>query len=67
MIDELFASSANADKPILLEGGLEWHEMSLSPKDMDSISAKHSSARDTALALGVPPQFLGIPGDNIAT
>ncbi|CAK6538215.1 MAG: hypothetical protein IRD7MM_06910 [Candidatus Midichloria mitochondrii] len=32
MINESFASPANTGKPILLEGGLEWHEMSLSPQ-----------------------------------
>jgi len=64
MIEESFSGPANAGKPILLEGGLEWREMSLSPKDMDFISAKHSSARDIALAFGIPPQLLGIPGDN---
>lgn len=63
-IDEQFAGPANAGKPILLEGGLDWKEMSISPKDMDFIEAKHSSARDIALAFGVPPQLLGIPGDN---
>jgi HK97 family phage portal protein len=54
----------NAGRPLLLEGGLEWKEMSLNPKDMDFINIKHSSARDVALAFGVPPQLLGIPGDN---
>lgn len=63
-LDEQFSGAANAGRPLLLEGGLEWKEMSLSPKDMDFISIKHSSARDIALAFGVPPQLLGIPGDN---
>lgn len=63
-IDEQFTGTANAGRPLLLEGGLEWKEMSHSPKDMDFIEAKHSSARDIALAFGVPPQLLGIPGDN---
>lgn len=63
-IEEQYAGAANAGRPILLEGGLDWKEMSLSPKDMDYINAKHSSARDIALAFGVPPQLLGIPGDN---
>jgi HK97 family phage portal protein len=63
-IDEQFSGAANAGRPILLEGGLEWKEMSLTPKDMDFIEAKNSSARDIALAFGVPPQLLGIPGDN---
>jgi HK97 family phage portal protein len=63
-LDEQFSGAANAGRPLLLEGGLEWKEMSLSPKDMDFIGIKHSSARDIALAFGVAPQLLGIPGDN---
>jgi phage portal protein BeeE len=38
--------------------------MSLSPKDMDFIEAKHVAAREIALALGVPPMLIGIPDDN---
>ncbi len=63
-LDDQFSGAANAGRPLLLEGGLEWKEMSLSPRDMDFIGIKHSSARDIALAFGVPPQLLGIPGDN---
>ncbi|NBX02722.1 MAG: phage portal protein [Alphaproteobacteria bacterium] len=63
-IDEQFTGAANAGRPLLLEGGLDWKEMSLTPKDMDFIEAKNASARDIALAFGVPPQLLGIPGDN---
>ena len=64
MIDEVFSGPHNAGRPMLLSGGLDWKEMSLTPKDMDFIESKHSSARDIALAFGVPPQLLGIPGDN---
>jgi HK97 family phage portal protein len=63
-MEEVFMGSKNSGRPILIEGGLEWKEMSLSPKDMDFIEAKNSSARDIALSFGVPPQLLGIPGDN---
>jgi HK97 family phage portal protein len=59
-----FAGAANAGRPLLLEGGLDWKAMGLSPRDMDFISAKHVAAREVALALGVPPMLLGIPGDN---
>ena len=48
---------------LLLEGGLDWKTMSMSPKDLDFIEAKHGAAREIALALGVPPMLLGIPGD----
>lgn len=63
-IDEQFSGPINAGRPLLLEGGLDWKEMSLSPKDMDFVQAKNSAARDIALAFGVPPQIIGIPGDN---
>lgn len=63
-VDEQFSGSGNAGRPLLLEGGLDWREMSHSPKDMDYLEARHSAARDIALAFGVPPQLLGIPGDN---
>jgi HK97 family phage portal protein len=54
----------NAGRPLVLDGGLDWKQLSLSPSDMDFIDAKHSAARDIALAFGVPPQLLGIPGDS---
>jgi HK97 family phage portal protein len=63
-IDEQYTGAANAGRPLLLEGGMDWKEMSMSPKDMDFIEMKNSAARDIALAFGVPPQLLGIPGDN---
>jgi HK97 family phage portal protein len=64
MIDEQFSGASNAGRPMLLEGGLDWKEMSLNPKDMEFLEGKHSAARDIALVYGVPPQLLGIPGDS---
>jgi HK97 family phage portal protein len=63
-LDELYVGARNAGRPMVLEGGLDWKAMSLSPKDMDFMEAKHAAAREIALAFGVPPQLLGIPGDN---
>jgi HK97 family phage portal protein len=63
-IEEQYSGSANAGRPMLLENGLDWKQMGLSPTDMGILETKYSSARDVALAFGVPPQLLGIPGDN---
>jgi HK97 family phage portal protein len=63
-LEQGFQGAAHAGRPLLLEGGLDWKSMSLTPKDMDFIEAKHAAAREIALALGVPPMLLGIPGDN---
>lgn len=63
-LEEQYSGFNNAGRPMLLEGGLEWKEMSLSHKDMDFMECKNMAAREIALAFGVPPFLLGIPGDN---
>ncbi|MEM7523763.1 MAG: phage portal protein [Pseudomonadota bacterium] len=65
--DELTLShqgARNAGRPMLLEGGLDWKPMGFSPSDMEFLKTKESAAREIALAFGVPPQLLGLPGDN---
>ncbi|WP_376836963.1 phage portal protein [Brevundimonas balnearis] len=62
-LNEAHAGAANAGRPMLLEGGLDWKPISLSPAEMDFIAGKHAAAREIALAFGVPPQLLGVPGD----
>jgi HK97 family phage portal protein len=63
-MDEKMSGARNAGKPLLLEGGLEWQAMGFSPKDLEFTSGKREAAREIALAFGVPPMLLGIPGDN---
>lgn len=60
---QAFAGAGNAGRPMLLEGGLKWQSLSLSPADMDFATLKAAAARDIALAFGVPPMLLGLPGD----
>jgi HK97 family phage portal protein len=62
-LSQAFAGSANAGRPMVLEGGLRWQSLSLSPADMDFATLKAAAARDVALAFGVPPMLLGLPGD----
>jgi len=59
-----FSGQGNAGRPMLLEGGLKWQSLSMSPADMDFAELKAAAARDIALAFGVPPMLLGLPGDN---
>ena len=53
----------NAGRPMLLEGGLDWKPMGFSPSDMEFQKTKEAAAREIAVAFGVPPMLLGIPGD----
>jgi HK97 family phage portal protein len=63
-IEAEFAGAGNAGRPMLLEGGLKWQAMSLTPADMDFGGLKAAAAREIALAFGVPPMLLGLPGDS---
>ena len=55
--------AANAGRPMLLEGGLDWKPMGFSPSDMEFQKTKDAAASEIALAFGVPPMIMGIPGD----
>lgn len=66
-LEAAHAGAANAGRPLVLEGGLSWTAMSLTPGEMDFIAGKHAAAREIALAFGAPPQLLGIPGDATYT
>ena len=63
-LEDGYQGARRAGRPMLLEGGLDW-------KAMGADAARHGFHRgaqtarraDIALALGVPPMLLGIPGD----
>ena len=63
-VEENHAGARNAGRPMLLEGGLDWRPMGYSPSEMEFLETKNAAAREIALAFGVPPQLLGLPGDN---
>lgn len=62
-LSDSFQGAANAGRPMLLEGGLRWQAMSMSPADMDFVGLKAAAAREISLAFGVPSMLLGLPGD----
>ena len=62
-IQSNFQGAKNAGRPMVLEGGLDWKPMGFSPSDMEFQKTKDTAAREIALAFGVPPMLLGIPGD----
>ena len=66
LVEELEANhqgARNAGRPMLLEGGLDWKPMGFSPSDMEFHQTKEAAAREIAVAFGVPPMLVGIPGD----
>ena len=63
-IDATYSGVSNTGRPLLLEGGMEWKEMGLSPKDLDFNTGMWAQAINICMALGVPSQLLGIPGSQ---
>lgn len=63
-MDKRHTGAKNAGRPMLLEGGLEWQQFGMSMVDLQQMEQVASAMRNAALALGVPPLVLGIPGDN---
>ena len=62
-MEAAFQGAGNAGRPLLLEGGLKWQPLSLTPADMDFAGLRDGAAREIAMAFGVPPMLLGLPGD----
>ncbi|MCV6587126.1 MAG: phage portal protein [Marinibacterium sp.] len=62
-VEANFQGARNAGRPMVLEGGLDWKPMGFSPSDMEFQKTKEAAAREIAVAFGVPPMILGIPGD----
>jgi HK97 family phage portal protein len=54
-----YSGSRNSGKPLILEGGVDWQSISLSPKEMDWINSREVTALDIMNVYGVPAQLLG--------
>lgn len=63
-IDEQVGGPKNAGRALILEGGLDWKEMGLSPKDMDWIEGRNATAREICQVFNTSPMMIGLPGDN---
>jgi HK97 family phage portal protein len=55
-----YTGARNAGKPMIIEGGLSWQSISLSPKEMDFLKGKEVTATDLFLIFGVPPELVGM-------
>lgn len=58
-IDDHISRPRNAGRPLLLENGMDWKEMGLSPKDMDWLEGRRLTKREIAQAFNVPPELIG--------
>lgn len=56
---ERFGGTKNSGKTMILDGGLKWEAMSMTPEDMSWVEGTNMSAKDIGLVYGVPPELMG--------
>lgn len=61
--EEQHQQAKNAGRPLILEGGVTWQSIALSPKEMEWLNGREVTAQDICNVYGVPAQMLGI-GDT---
>lgn len=52
-------SAMNTGKPLVLEGGVEWQQISFSPEDSQMLQSRGFSVEDVCRFFGVPPVLVG--------
>lgn len=62
-LEERHAGSANAGRPMVLGGNVDWLAMGLTPRDMDFNAGRLDAARDICTSFGVP-HVLIVPGQG---
>ena len=63
-INSAFTGAHNSGKPFVAGGDVSWQPMGSTARESEFIEGKREAMRGIALAMGVPPMILGIPGDN---
>lgn len=53
-----YTGAANAGRPMLLEGGLEWESSEFSPKDLDFSALSEAAEEKIYKVLGIPSQLV---------
>lgn len=51
--------SGNAGKPVVLEGGTEWEQLTISPEDAQMLETRAFSVEEICRFFGVPPHMVG--------
>ncbi|MDQ0417913.1 HK97 family phage portal protein [Croceifilum oryzae] len=59
-VEQKISGVKNARKPLLLEAGLKWQSLAISPTDMDFIEGRRLNREEICAAFGVPPVLVGI-------
>lgn len=56
---EKFTGSANAGRPFIAEGGVEWVPLTINPSDAEMLASRGFSIEEICRFFGVPPVMIG--------
>lgn len=56
---EKFTGAMNAGRPMVLEGGTKWHQLTINPEDAQMLQSRGFSVEEVCRFFGVPPFMVG--------
>lgn len=54
-----FVGAVNAGRPLLLEAGVTWQQLTINPEDAQMLESRAFSVEEVARLFGVPPHMIG--------
>lgn len=58
-LQKKFAGAMNAGKPMVLEGGVKWQQLTINPEDAQMLESRAFSVEEICRFFGVPPVMIG--------
>lgn len=58
-IQEKYAGAINAGRPLVLNGGMKWQQISISPEDAQLLETRKFGIAEICRVFGVPPHMIG--------
>ncbi|RVK61933.1 phage portal protein [Sinorhizobium meliloti] len=58
-LTEQFLGASNAGRPLILEGGTKWEQLTISPEDAQMLESRGFSVEEICRIFGVPPFMVG--------
>lgn len=59
LLQEKFVGSVNAGRPMLLDNGLKWEQISINPEDAQMLETRRFGVEEICRIFGVPPHMIG--------
>jgi len=59
LLAEKFVGAMNAGRPMLLDNGVKWEQLTISPEDVQMLETRRFGVEEVCRVFGVPPHMIG--------